>query len=344
MKPEVSVIIPTYNSEQYIAKALKSVFNQSYRNLEVILIDDASTDSTVRIARSFHDQRLRIVSNEQNRGVSYGRNLGIAQAQGKWIALLDSDDWYATERLAKLVAVGESQEADLIADDLFLINDGASEHWSTLREECPLLELSSIALIDAVKFATSDRLAPISAKQTWSLGYTKPLMRREFLRQHQICYDEKLKVGEDFSLYLECLRQQARFYLLEQPYYYYRTREISLSTRKPTEYLGESCAITQSFIERETHTSGESPLLKTLLENLAIFQKRLAFYRLLDSLKKQKLQQVISQIISHPHVINTLGQKSLMVLNKKLRALLITKNVNPSSNADPCPNFREWLQ
>lgn len=344
MKPEVSVIIPTYNSEQYIAKALKSVFNQSYRNLEVILIDDASADSTVKIARSFHEPRLKIIINEQNRGVSYGRNLGIAQARGKWIALLDSDDWYASERLSKLVAVGEAQEADLIADDLFLINDGASEPWSTLCAESPQLKLSLIALIDAVKFVASDRLAPIGAKRTWSLGYTKPLISSEFLRQNQIWYDENLKVGEDFSLYLECLRKQARFYLLKQPYYYYRTREISLSTRKPTEYLHESCAITQNFIEREINASGKSPLFNALQENLLIFQKRLAFYRLLESFKKQSLQQAIAQIIAHPYLINTLWQKSLIVLNKKLRALIINQVAYLRRKAKCSPNFREWLQ
>ncbi|MEM6614002.1 MAG: glycosyltransferase family 2 protein [Cyanobacteria bacterium P01_C01_bin.72] len=339
MKPEVSVIVPTYNSEKYIAKALKSVFRQSYRNLEVILIDDASTDSTVKIARSFHEPRLKIIINEQNRGVSYGRNLGIDQARGKWIALLDSDDWYATERLTRLVAVGEAQEADMVADDLFLINDGSSEPWSTLCAESPQLKLSSITLINAVKFATSDRLAPIGEERTWSLGYTKPLIKKEFLRQNQIWYDDSLQVGEDFSLYLECLRKQARFYLLKQPYYYYRTREISLSTRKPTEYLSESCVITQSFIEREINTSGASPLFQALRENLVIFQKRLAFYRLLESFKQQKLRQAISQIIAHPYLIKILWQKSLMVLNKKLRALIINKAANSSRKSNRYPNF-----
>ncbi|MEO1340530.1 MAG: glycosyltransferase [Cyanobacteria bacterium J06635_13] len=321
MKPQVSVVIPTYNSEKYISKALKSVFSQSCRDLEVILIDDGSSDSTVRIARSFSDRRLRILENKQNRGVSYGRNLGIGQARGKWIALLDSDDWYAPERLTTLVTVGEAQNADLVADNLFLINEGESEPWSTLRDEAPQLELSSIALIDAVKFVTSDRLAHINAKRTWSLGYTKPLIRRDFLIQNQIWYDEKLKVGEDFSLYLKCLRQQARFYLLEQPYYYYRTRAISLSSRKPTQYLAESCAITQSFIDLEVNLPQESPLLETLAENLAIFQRRLAYYRFIEGIKEHKLSPAIAQIIEHPGIVKTLCQKLLMLWNKELKTL-----------------------
>jgi len=343
MKPEVSVIIPTYNSEDFIAKALKSVLNQSYRNLEIILIDDASTDSTVRIARSFIDRRLKIIQNERNRGVSYGRNIGIEQAKGKWIALLDSDDWYARQRLEKLIAAGEANNADMIADDLWLIDEDRGKYWSTLLAESAHVKQLPIALIDAIKFVTSDRLTPINAKRNWSLGYTKPLMRREFLLQNQIWYDEKLKVGEDFTLYLECLRKQAQFYLLGQPYYYYRTRAVSLSTRKPTEYLAESCAITQSFIDREVTSPQESRLCKTLVENLVIFQKRLAFYRLLEIIRARKLLEAIAHTLKNPFVVSDLAHKSLMVFSKKTTALVRKKAV-PTPRTRTAPEFRQWLQ
>jgi succinoglycan biosynthesis protein ExoO len=324
MKPEVSVIIPVYNSEKYIAQALESVFNQSYSNLEVILIDDASQDSTVEISHSFHDPRLRIFENEQNRGVSYGRNFGIRQAQGKWIALLDSDDWYASDRLEKLIHLGEANDADLIADDLWLINEEQTRPWSTLLSECPNRETSEISSINAVKFVTSDRLGSINASRTWSFGYTKPIIKREFLLKHQIWYDETLKVGEDFSLYLECLRHQAKFYLVNRPYYYYRIRTTSLSTRKKTEYLAESCAITQSFMDREIHSPSceDSSLHNALLENLQIFQKRLAFYHLKEYWQELKLFTVIDHLMANPSLSVDLIRKSRMGLEKKIKEVL----------------------
>jgi succinoglycan biosynthesis protein ExoO len=327
MKPNVSVIIPTHNSEKYIAQALESVFNQSYCNLEVILIDDASQDTTVEIARRFDDHRLKIFSHLHNRGVSYGRNFGIRQAQGQWIALLDSDDWYTSDRLEKLIAIGEAEAVDLIADDLWLIDEEQTQHWSTLLNECSNLKFSEISQIDAVNFVISDRLSSINAKRTWSLGYTKPLIRREFLLQHQIWYDESLRVGEDFSLYLECLRHQAKYYLVNQPYYYYRTRTISLSTRKPTEYLAESCAITQSFIEREVTflACGNFNLLKALLENLRRFKKRLAFYQFLENLQEQKLYTAISHLIANPYLAIDLVRKSRMLLVKKFKKVFFSE-------------------
>lgn len=346
MNPEVSVIIPTYNSKQYIAQALESVLTQTYRNLEVILIDDASHDLTVEIARGFQDRRLKIFSNNQNRGVSYGRNFGIRQAQGKWIALLDSDDWYAPTRLEKLIALAEANDADLIADDLLLINDDHTEHWSTLLAECPQMKFSSLTLIDAVKFVTSDRLPSINGKRIWSLGYTKPLMRREFLLKHQLWYDENLQVGEDFSLYLECLRQQAKFYLTAQPYYYYRTRTTSLSTRKPTEYLAESCAITQTFIDRElvSASTPDDTLIKALGENLAIFQRRLAFYKLLENIQEQKLYTAIVHLFDNPSIAVDLIQKLGMLWFKKLRAIFPIAAPTSVGQSPGYKKLREWVQ
>lgn len=344
MKPEVSVIIPTYNSASYIAKALRSILAQTYTNWEIILIDDASTDATLSIVRRFADRRIKVIENKQNRGVSYGRNLGIGQARGKWIALLDSDDWYAAQRLEKLVAVGEANNADLVADNLWLINEGEKKPWSTLLKECPQVELSSNTFIDAVQFVVSDRLPAINARRIWSLGYAKPLIKREFLLRHQIWYDENLRVGEDFTLYLECLRRKARFYLLEQPYYYYRTRKVSLSTRKPTEYLFESCAIAQKFINCEINSPEESRLLKALLENLTTFQKRLVFYRLLENIRDRQFIAALALITEHPYVIADFYRKSLFALTNKLRNLMSKKPSAASSKPLVYPDGNGFIR
>ncbi len=330
MKPEVSIIIPTYNSEAYIAQALESVLHQTYSNFEIILVDDASTDSTVEIANSFGDRRLKIISNKQNRGVSYGRNCGIKAAKGNWIALLDSDDWYAPQRLEKLLLIARQENADLVADDLNLIRDRESQPWSTLLQENEQ-KPSSVRLIDAVEFVVSDRPNPINAKRNWSFGYTKPMMRREFLIQHGIEYDETIHVGEDYVLYLECLRHQARFALVPQAYYYYRTRITSLSTRKPTEYLSDSCGITNIFINREINDCKKSKLLKALFENLVIYQKRLAYYQVLEAIKQKNIFKTIKLILDNPHTLGDLLSKFAGILYKRLKSNVESKESNEIS-------------
>jgi succinoglycan biosynthesis protein ExoO len=314
---EVSVIIPTYNSEKYIAQALESIFSQTYNNLEVILIDDASRDSTVKIAASFNDQRLKIIKNQQNRGVSYSRNCGIQQAQGNWIALLDSDDWYAPQRLEKLLLIAQQRHTDLIADNLWLVNDRQSQPWSNLLAENEQ-EISSVKIIHAVEFALSDRLSPLNAKHNWSLGYIKPLIRREFLQKNNIKYDETVKVGEDFVLYLECLRQQAHFYLIPQAYYYYQTRPVSLSSRTPREYLYHSCKITQIFINEERKVQTNPKLIEVLDHNLFIFKRRLNYYRVVEHIKNKKLLKIYQQLIIHPYILKYLANKLINVWKQKL--------------------------
>ena len=328
MNPEVSVIIPTYNSEEYIAQALESVFNQTHRNLEIILVDDASTDSTVSIARSFITKRLRIFTNSRNRGVSYSRNRGIKQAKGKWIALLDSDDWYAPERIEQLLTAARNNSVDLIADDLFLIRDNQDRHWSTLLQENRLHLLSSWQLIDAVKFITSDRPSAIGAKQNWSLGYIKPLIKKEFLSKNKIRYREDIDVGEDFTLYLECLWHHARFYLVDRPYYYYRTREFSLSTRKPIDYLSQSCQITQSFIDRQARSALDLDIHQVLQQNLLIFRKRLAYYHLRESFQQKKFLRTIELIVTNPYVLLDLFRKSYTTVLNKLFSIIKFKKQN----------------
>ncbi len=100
---KVSVVIPIYNVERYIADTLQSVLHQTYTNLEILLVDDASPDRSIEICRQFTDPRIRIIQ-QANRGLAGARNTGIRHATGDYIALLDSDDLWLSEKIEKQVA------------------------------------------------------------------------------------------------------------------------------------------------------------------------------------------------------------------------------------------------
>lgn len=101
--PVVSIIMPAYNAEKYIGQAIESVINQTYKNWELIIVDDCSTDSTLEKAYAFEkkDSRICIIKNPLNQGVATSRNKGIEVAQGKYIALLDSDDVWTIDKLER---------------------------------------------------------------------------------------------------------------------------------------------------------------------------------------------------------------------------------------------------
>lgn len=108
MKDIISIIMPSYNTAQYIVQSISSVQNQTSQNWELIIVDDCSTDNTDEMVRPFlTDQRIRYLKNEQNSGAAISRNRAIREAKGKWIAFLDSDDLWMPEKLEKQVAFME---------------------------------------------------------------------------------------------------------------------------------------------------------------------------------------------------------------------------------------------
>ena len=94
----VSIIMPSYNCEKYIKSSIQSVIDQTYPFWELLIVDDCSTDKTVEIIKSFKDERIKLFQNEKNSGAALSRNLALREANGKWVAFLDSDDiWESTK-------------------------------------------------------------------------------------------------------------------------------------------------------------------------------------------------------------------------------------------------------
>lgn len=107
-KPTVSIIIPTYNRRQSIGRFIKSVLNQTYRDFELIIVDDGSTDNTRELVAGFNNERIRYVRHEENKGEAAARNTGIKAARGEYIASHDSDDEWLHEKLAKQIRAFEN--------------------------------------------------------------------------------------------------------------------------------------------------------------------------------------------------------------------------------------------
>ena len=110
---KVSIIIPTYNREKSISKSIKSVLNQTYNDLEVIVVDDGSTDNTEKIIKGIKDTRIKYIKLDKNKGACYARNVGIKKATGKYIAFNDSDDIFHKTKIEKQVMYLKKCNSDL---------------------------------------------------------------------------------------------------------------------------------------------------------------------------------------------------------------------------------------
>ena len=100
-QPLVSIITPVYNSANYVKRTIGSVLNQTYKNFELLIIDDCSTDNTINIVNSYDDKRIKVIKSDRNYGAAHSRNVGICESAGDYIAFLDGDDCWISNKLEK---------------------------------------------------------------------------------------------------------------------------------------------------------------------------------------------------------------------------------------------------
>ena len=141
----ISVIVPVYNVEPYLRKCLESVLNQTYRDLEILIIDDGSTDNSGQICDEYKkDERVRVLHTE-NRGLSAARNLGLDEANGDWIGFVDSDDWIEPDMYEVLLRKAEETGADVVECGCYI-------DYATTSDEHPAIQrmVSNIEAVEAL--------------------------------------------------------------------------------------------------------------------------------------------------------------------------------------------------
>lgn len=326
MSVSVSVIIPAYNTEQYIAKAILSALNQTLRNIEVIVVNDCSTDNTVEVVQSFDDPRLKLLSNQENLGAGGARNRAIEVAQGKWIAVLDSDDWYAPQRLEVLVNLAQQKKVDFIADDSYLIEDGDSTPWSTIIRESGV-EISSIQQFNAAEFILTD----IEGRSGLRLGFTKPLFSRQFLQTNNIKY-ENIRVTQDFWFDMQCFLHGAKFFLVPEPYYYYRARPGSLVSSNKIARMEEECEAIARFYQHSDYLERHPEVLAALKFKMKQTRSWLDYYLVVEPLKQGEILLSLQRMLSKPATIRHSISHLPKLITRRWEKLLMKDRVNLQKN------------
>ena len=217
MNPKVSVIVPVYNAEKTLKRCLHSIQEQSWRDLEVIVVNDGSTDASADIIREYcaRDARFRWIDKE-NSGVSDSRNRGIRTASGQYLQFVDSDDWLPANATELMVTAVEQHGADMAIGDYIRVNNSSAAEKGHIPRE---------GKITRTEYAEYMMQAP--ANFYYGVMWNK-LYRTDVIRENHLSCSDELSWCEDFRFNLEYLRYIQTVAVVFQPVYYYVKRKGSL--------------------------------------------------------------------------------------------------------------------
>lgn len=219
-RPAVSVVIPAYNAARTIADAIDSVLNGSFRDLEVIICNDASTDNTASIITAYDDPRIKLIHHQTNQGEGPSRDHAIDAAEGQWVALLDADDQFTPDRLAHLIPVAKAHPNAIVFDDVMDCHDTPEgmRPWRAMRGPGTWESAGQ-----STQVAIGDWI-----RQQRTL--MKPLIPTCCIRDHGVRHSNR-RFAEDLEFFLRVVvAAHTTLWYVPRPLYMYRLAPGSMST------------------------------------------------------------------------------------------------------------------
>ncbi len=217
--PFVSLIIPVYNAEKYLRRCLGSAMEQTFRDMEIIVVNDGSTDDSLKICKEYSemDPRFRII-NKEHTGVSDSRNKGIEAAKGEYLQFMDSDDWLTPDATEQFVFAARRFDCDLVIADFYRVDRAVFTEKQHIRER---------GLLTRTQYAEYMMQEP--ADFYYGVLWNK-LYRRSIIEENDLKMDTELEWCEDFLFNLSFIRYAEKFTAIQTPIYYYVKRKGSIAT------------------------------------------------------------------------------------------------------------------
>ncbi len=204
----VSIIMPSWNTGEFITESIQSVLNQTYTNWELIIIDDCSSDDTDQIIESFNDERIKYLKNEKNCGAALTRNRGLREARGEWIAFLDSDDLWSSDKLEKQIEFMKK-------NDIYF----SYHEYEKIDEESRPLNI----------YVSGPTI--VTKRKMYNYGYPGCLTFMYSAKKMGLVQIKDIKKNNDYAILLK-LCKKADCYLLRENLAQYRIRKKSISHDK----------------------------------------------------------------------------------------------------------------
>lgn len=206
VKPLISVIVPVYNCEKYLEKCIRSIIKQTYSNIEIILIDDGSTDNSGKICDKYQSNKI-VVIHQKNRGQAAARNAGIKLAKGEYIGFVDSDDWIDSKMYEVLLKNMETAGADISCCGIAKVDN---KHFDLFNKE--MIDYKEYLPVEALDILIDNKI--ITSSPCDKL-YKSRILKNAFMREGVIF--------EDFDIMPKWLVEANKIVYTSKPLYYYRT-------------------------------------------------------------------------------------------------------------------------
>lgn len=257
--PKISLIFACYNVAQYLPKLYQLLLSQPYKNIEIIFVEDCSTDNTKDVLRSFTDCRVKLIENPSNQGAAISRNIGIAHATGDYIWFPDPDDLFNENLISEVVEVVEQYNPSVVLCGMReeYERNGKIEYVKNIRS------LYSGYIQDNFM----DIL--VNLEETFLFGYTNNKFYKSSIILQNNIQNKPLALKEDFEFNIQFFNIINDFYILNKPYYFYKKRNNgSLTNKFVKEYFDIHIdTLFQFKYLLESYRPGLSKKAETLLVN-----------------------------------------------------------------------------
>lgn len=221
-KPAITVFMPMYNAEKYIGEAIDSILGQTFKDFELLIIDDGSTDESCRIVESYNDKRIRLYSNDGNKGLPYTRNRGLELARGKYLAIMDADDVSINTRLKEQWDYMERHSDTIVlasGKDLLTDQREKQDQYSIKEKIYSLL------------FYRRSEQIGINLIFENVLSNSTTMVRLSFLKAKEIKYNPKCFVMQDYELWTQIYAAGGKFHMIPKALVKYRNNQTNITSR-----------------------------------------------------------------------------------------------------------------
>ncbi|QAA21581.1 glycosyltransferase family 2 protein [Sporolactobacillus terrae] len=234
--PKVSILVAIYNIEKFVGKCIQSIIDQDYKNLEIILVNDCSTDFSGKICDEFaeKDRRVLVTHHVTNTRQSGVRNTGLAQATGEYIVFVDGDDWLAPDFVSYMLGVIRETKADMVINP---VNFTTRDHKQVPKNKIEIWSPEK---------ATAEMLFPHISIGCWNKIY-----RRDFIEKHNLRFKTDLFTAEGYRFINEAAQRANHIGVAHRKVYYYRLNNTDSATTKPDVRQGTGALYALEGIERD---------------------------------------------------------------------------------------------